>query len=123
MEGLGGNERKPRRRETTGDDDAINIEEEAKAAKAAEFSKLADRFTGRKDAIDAVMAKLEVLSQTINDFHSTRTPPLHFDSPSQDQTSSPGNALDETMTTSQKQRVLTDDHAIRESPESAARSL
>lgn len=58
MEGLGGNERGPRRRETTGDDDAINVEEEAKAAKAAEFSKLADRFTGRKDAIDAVMAKV-----------------------------------------------------------------
>lgn len=58
MEGLGGNERHPRRRETTGDDDAVNVEEEAKAAKAAEFKKLAERFTGRKDAIDAVMAKV-----------------------------------------------------------------
>lgn len=60
MEGLGGSERKPRRRETTGDDEAINVEEEAKAAKAAEFSNLAKKFTDRRGSIDKVMKKVSL---------------------------------------------------------------
>lgn len=40
------------------DDDAINMEDDAKAAKAAEFAKLSDRFNGRKEAIEAIMQKV-----------------------------------------------------------------
>lgn len=62
MEGLGtvAAERRPRRRETTGDDDAINVEEAAKAAKAEEFARLSDRFAGRKEAIDNIMSKVSL---------------------------------------------------------------
>ncbi|KAI5120831.1 hypothetical protein M0805_007018 [Coniferiporia weirii] len=73
MEGLGEGERSHRSGQTV-DDETINAEEEVKAAKAAEFAKLSDRFNGRKDAIDAIMAKLETLSHAINDFHTSRAP-------------------------------------------------
>lgn len=57
MESLGGTER-TRRTEQSADEEAVNVEEEAKAAKAAEFAELADRFNGKKDAIDAIMVKV-----------------------------------------------------------------
>ncbi|THH08342.1 hypothetical protein EW145_g2771 [Phellinidium pouzarii] len=75
MEGLGENERLHRPDQTVDDDTAY-----AEEGKAAEFAKLSDRFNGRKDAIDAIMLKLETLSRAINDFHSSRAPFFRFTS-------------------------------------------
>lgn len=58
MEGLGTTERALRVEQSIGDDEAMNFEEDAKEAKKEEFQKLADRFSGRKDAIDAIMNKV-----------------------------------------------------------------
>lgn len=58
MEGLGTTERTLRVEQSIGDDEAMNFEEDAKEAKKEEFQKLADRFSGRKDAIDAIMNKV-----------------------------------------------------------------
>ncbi|KAH8120021.1 hypothetical protein DFH11DRAFT_1557869 [Phellopilus nigrolimitatus] len=77
MEGLGEEERSHRAEQTV-DDETVNVEEEAKAAKAAEFAKLSDRFDGRKDTMDAIMSKLNELSHAINDFHSSRAPVFRF---------------------------------------------
>ncbi|EJD03784.1 uncharacterized protein FOMMEDRAFT_167107 [Fomitiporia mediterranea MF3/22] len=73
MERLGENERFNNAGQAT-EDEATNVEEEAKAAKAAEFTKLSNRFNVRKEAIEAVMQKLETLSHSVNDFHSSRAP-------------------------------------------------
>lgn len=60
MEGLGTNDRSLRVEQSIGDDEAMNFEEDAKEAKKEEFQKLADRFSGRKDAIDAIMNKVSL---------------------------------------------------------------
>lgn len=59
MEHLGTGER-PARMERSVDDEAENPEESARVAKEAEFAKLADRFTGRKEQIDNVMLKVRL---------------------------------------------------------------
>ncbi|KAL5534072.1 hypothetical protein ACEPAG_533 [Sanghuangporus baumii] len=73
MERLGENDRfyGP---EETGEEETVNVGDETKAEKAAEFTKLSDRFSVRKEAIDAIMQKLQTLSKSINDFHSSRAP-------------------------------------------------
>ncbi|KAL5535685.1 hypothetical protein ACEPAF_3779 [Sanghuangporus sanghuang] len=73
MERLGENDRfyAP---EETGEEETVNVGDETKAEKTAEFTKLSDRFSVRKEAIDAIMQKLQTLSKSINDFHSSRAP-------------------------------------------------
>ena len=44
--------------EQAAEEETINVEDEGKAAKAAEFAKLSEQFNERKDAIDTVMAKV-----------------------------------------------------------------
>jgi hypothetical protein len=60
MENLGTGER-PTRVERSVDDEVDNPEETAKVAKDAEFVKLADRFTGRKEQIDRLMSKVHLV--------------------------------------------------------------
>ena len=57
MENLGTGERLARG-ERSADDEAENPEDTAKVAKDAEFAKLADQFTGRKEQIDKLMLKV-----------------------------------------------------------------
>lgn len=61
MEGLGTSERSLRTEQSMGDEDTMNLEEDVKEAKAEEFRRLANRFSGRKEAIDAIMAKVSSL--------------------------------------------------------------
>ncbi|TDL28129.1 hypothetical protein BD410DRAFT_782094 [Rickenella mellea] len=75
MEGLGGSERAVRVEASSDDPDPENADE-AKIAKEAEFARLAERFNGRKEAINAMMVKLDSLSEAVTAFHSLRTPVL-----------------------------------------------
>ncbi|KAF8531927.1 hypothetical protein JB92DRAFT_3138677 [Gautieria morchelliformis] len=64
------------------DVDTVPTQEEEDAAKTAkEFDKLPGRFKGRSDNINAIMAKLDELSQAVTSFHALQPPPLSFDSP------------------------------------------
>lgn len=64
MERLGENDRfyVP---EEVGEEETVNAEDEGKAAKAAEFAKLSDRFSVRKEAIDAIMQKVSDFRRNI----------------------------------------------------------
>lgn len=152
MEGLGTTDRTLRVEQSIGDDEAMNFEEDAKEAKKEEFQKLADRFSGRKDAIDAIMNKvslkeaiaryctelsepgqLEKLSHAINDFHSTREPVFRLGSrrstlseqePGRGKTTlSVGPKVDKREPPLTPTRILHDDISLKETPESMARSL
>jgi len=63
------------------DVDTVPSQEEEEAAKREkEFAKLPGRFKGRSDNINAIMAKLDDLSQAVTSFHALQPPPLNFDS-------------------------------------------
>ncbi|KAF8579016.1 hypothetical protein K439DRAFT_1663429 [Ramaria rubella] len=63
------------------DVDTVPTQEEEEAAKREkEFRKLPGRFKGRSDNINAMMAKLDDLSQIVTSFHALQPPPLSFES-------------------------------------------
>ncbi|KZT30900.1 hypothetical protein NEOLEDRAFT_1174260 [Neolentinus lepideus HHB14362 ss-1] len=56
----------------------LDTDKEKKKAKDEEFDRLADRFTGRKEAINEIMNKLDKLSQAVTEFHALREPSIDF---------------------------------------------
>lgn len=55
-------------------------EEEEAAKRQKEFEKLPEKFKGRADNINAMMAKLEELSKAVTSFHELQKLPLNFPS-------------------------------------------
>lgn len=64
-----------------------------------------------------------MLSHAINDFHSTRSPPLHFEATGNDadEKGEPGDQVPSDKQDNGK--VLPGDHPMRDSPQSTARSF
>ncbi|KDQ63201.1 hypothetical protein JAAARDRAFT_370757 [Jaapia argillacea MUCL 33604] len=63
--------------DTEGEPDTEGEDEENKKRdRDEEFEKLADRFTGRKEAIDGIMNKLDELSQALTAFHALEPPTM-----------------------------------------------
>ncbi|KIJ46354.1 hypothetical protein M422DRAFT_29229 [Sphaerobolus stellatus SS14] len=54
-------------------------EEEEAAKRQREFDKLPEKFKGRADNIEAMMAKLDELSKAVTAFHALQPPPIRFD--------------------------------------------
>ncbi|PAV22079.1 hypothetical protein PNOK_0203600 [Pyrrhoderma noxium] len=111
-----------------GEDVPIDIEEDVKAAKAAEFAKLSDKFNERKVAINGIMAKLESLSHTINEFHSSRAPVFRYVHPQR----STNKHLDssEDKADQENSKILSNslmsdsqDALFKDSPESLSQNL
>ncbi|KZT40337.1 hypothetical protein SISSUDRAFT_1044411 [Sistotremastrum suecicum HHB10207 ss-3] len=46
--------------------------------RAAEFEKLVEKFERRKEGVDKIMAKMDLLSNALNEFHTLQAPNLRF---------------------------------------------
>ncbi|KAF8216055.1 hypothetical protein K438DRAFT_2008280 [Mycena galopus ATCC 62051] len=75
-------------------------DEEAERNKAREeqFSNLASQFRGKKEAINAIMVKLDSLSTAVTEFHALQAPQIDF-------LSSRDNSIPATTTTAENQFV------------------
>ncbi|KAJ7631050.1 hypothetical protein FB45DRAFT_917302 [Roridomyces roridus] len=73
----------------------LTRDEEAEKNKAREeqFSKLANQFRGKKEAINGIMAKLDTLSRAVTEFHTLQAPRIDFPS-------SPQNSVPDASPTS-----------------------
>ena len=60
MEGIGDIDRGPSSKQVTSDDGGFNVEDEPKATQSAEFARLSDRFTQRKEAVEKIMLKVSL---------------------------------------------------------------
>lgn len=81
-----------------GDEEGVGaVDEEAEKSKAREreFKNLATQFEGRKEAINAMMGKLDDLSQALAEFHSLQAPKIELPN------SSRNNSLNNASTTDQ----------------------
>ncbi|TFK56737.1 hypothetical protein OE88DRAFT_1650173 [Heliocybe sulcata] len=67
----------------------IDTDKTGKKARDQDFDKLADRFAGRKEAINEIMNKLDQLSQAVTQFHALREPSIDFSSRANTATTDP----------------------------------